>query len=303
MTREMISSSLIGQNVTIYRGGPESKSGVILDVQKDYLALYTQQEIVYYQSEHIQSITVNTKENLSVQDLKNEVNYKKASDFLSLLSTLINQEVKIYQGGPESRQGILLSLGDDYAAILTREDGVIYYNLFHVKSIELKESKDDNISKQNEHCYPAKTFKSLFKFFNHKWVSINRNGPEAVEGILVENSNGLLTIIHHEELYKIDPFHVKSISVGERGAGKGNQKQENNNESSSSSANFEESSSSSSRYKESSSSSSSFSIYDDEYLSRSRGTRVSSSTDSYHSYRQSVQSETVISRSYIWKPR
>lgn len=35
MTREMISSSLIGQNVTIYRGGPESKSGVILDVQKD----------------------------------------------------------------------------------------------------------------------------------------------------------------------------------------------------------------------------------------------------------------------------
>ena len=34
--------SLKGKTVTIYRGGPESKSGKLLDVKSDYVTLYAQ---------------------------------------------------------------------------------------------------------------------------------------------------------------------------------------------------------------------------------------------------------------------
>ena len=35
---------LIGKMVTIYRGGPESRTGKLLDAQYDYLTLYTPQQ-------------------------------------------------------------------------------------------------------------------------------------------------------------------------------------------------------------------------------------------------------------------
>ena len=37
---------LIGNTVTIYRGGPESRSGKLLDVQSDYMTLYTPNKAV-----------------------------------------------------------------------------------------------------------------------------------------------------------------------------------------------------------------------------------------------------------------
>ena len=44
---------LIGNTVTFYRGGPESKNGKLLDVQSDYMTLYTSDKaVIYYQSEH-----------------------------------------------------------------------------------------------------------------------------------------------------------------------------------------------------------------------------------------------------------
>ncbi len=62
--------ALKGKTVTIYRGGPESKSGKLLDVQSDYLTLYTQNNgVIYYQAEHVKSISEDSKFN-STQHLQ-----------------------------------------------------------------------------------------------------------------------------------------------------------------------------------------------------------------------------------------
>src|SRR4051812_45778352 len=70
--------SLKGKTVTIYKGGPESKSGKLLDVQSDYLTLYTQNKaVIYYQTEHVKSIIEDSKFN-SAQHLhadNDKVNY------------------------------------------------------------------------------------------------------------------------------------------------------------------------------------------------------------------------------------
>lgn len=52
-----------------------------------------------------------------------------------LMGSLLNKVIKIDRGGPESRVGLLIGVEDDYIALLTKEDGVIYYHLHHIKSV------------------------------------------------------------------------------------------------------------------------------------------------------------------------
>ena len=52
----------------------------------------------------------------------------------------------------------------------------------------------------------------------HKWVSINRGGPEAMEGVLVENAGGHYTLVSNEEVLRIHPYHIRSISSGPKGS-------------------------------------------------------------------------------------
>ena len=66
----------------------------------------------------------------------------------------------------------------------------------------------------------ADDFHGIFKRLIHKWVSINRGGPEAVEGILVDNSDYHYTLVKDKEVLRIYPFHIKSISEGAKGAAK-----------------------------------------------------------------------------------
>ncbi|MBE3570577.1 MAG: hypothetical protein IMW92_10825 [Bacillales bacterium] len=76
----------------------------------------------------------------------------------------------------------------------------------------------------------------------YKWVLINRQGPDALEGILVENAGGLFTIINNQEIMRINPFHIKSFSIGP----KADKKEENNQQE----AEEEEDPSSRSHYRE-----------------------------------------------------
>ena len=81
---------LIGKMVTIFRGGPESRTGKLLDVQCDYLTLYTppNKAVIYYQFEHVKSISEDIKSN-SPQHLlsdKEKVDYISEKNFYELLS-------------------------------------------------------------------------------------------------------------------------------------------------------------------------------------------------------------------------
>ncbi|WIL34928.1 spore coat protein CotH [Bacillus stercoris] len=223
--------------VTVYRGGPESKKGKLAAVKSDYIALQAEKKIIYYQLDHVKSITEDT--NNSTTTIETE-EMPDADDFHSLIGQLMNQSVQFNQGGPESKKGRLVWLGDDYAALHTNEDGVVYFNIHHIKSIS-KHEPDLKIEEQTPAgVLEADELSEVFKSLTHKWVSINRGGPEAIEGILVDNADGHYTLVKNQEVLRIYPFHIKSISLGPKGSHKkedqkNEQSQEDNHDKDSSS--------------------------------------------------------------------
>lgn len=310
--------SLMGKYVTVYRGGPESKSGKLIDVQSDYITLYSNNNnnnnnnndennnnnnnnnnddnndnntVIYYKAEHIKSISEDSKNNsmqaLTEQEDDTELQYYSAENFVKLTHNFINKPIQINQGGPDSKYGTLLEVIDDYLVLYTEDDGVVFYNTHHIKSImEYNEQNNDENGGQNNAANTGNevfvpeyvrgtNFNDLFKNMTHSWVSINRNGPEALEGILVENTDGYFTLVNNQELCRVHPYHVRNISFGPKGAFQQNNNNNNNNNDNNQNNNnqqndydYEESSSSDDRYSSRSRSSSSSS--DSRYSSRSR---------------------------------
>ncbi|NNU84549.1 spore coat protein CotH [Geobacillus sp. BMUD] len=248
---------LIGKTVTIYRGGPESKTGKLLDVQSDYLSLMDGSSVIYYALHHVQSITENAKQNSipSVSDLANPSDTEIPAGFScfhELLQHLVDAYIQVNQGGPESKQGTLLGVNDDHIVLFTRDDGVVFYHLQHIKSISLPIKREetapeagssaneavDNVSPSSaddvspspedtsthqETLSPppyvnAQNLSDLLAHLTHTWVAINRGGPEAIEGILVPGGSGYYTIVNGNEIIRVHPHHIKSISCGPKGA-------------------------------------------------------------------------------------
>jgi hypothetical protein len=128
-----------------------------------------------------------------------------------------NKVIKVDRGGPESRIGKLLDAGDDYFAVLTEDDGVVYYHTQHIKSFtenrnmqlefDVKVPKDFEFKK-------AENFKELLQSLSYLWVRINRGGPDMVEGILIEVKDDFVYIITNNEVVRITIFHIKNVSYG-----------------------------------------------------------------------------------------
>jgi spore coat protein B len=326
--------SLVGKRVKVYRGGPESCEGRLLDVQSDYVALMPEQSndnkqnnnannnnnakkdnaIIYYNLRHVQSVSENLKANSVESNLKHvqnivqsiseniysnlrhvqsisenlianlkhvqsidknstansvESNLKlaqnvsenskansiewsidfdnhpelvSANNFTELLKNLTGSMVKVNQGGPESKKGILLVVAGDYIGLLTEDDGIVFYNTTHIKSISVQ-NRSQNIDQNIDQSTPlsnspihydnyfddihAQNFLELFDYFAYKWVSINRGGPEAAEGILVQEEGEHYTLVNNDEVIRIYPYHIKSISIGTKGFLKQQQQQQN----------------------------------------------------------------------------
>jgi spore coat protein B len=328
--------SLVGKRVKVYRGGPESCEGRLLDVQSDYVALMPEQSndnkqnnnannnnnakkdnaIIYYNLRHVQSISENLKANSVESNLKHvqsivqsiseniysnlrqvqsisenlianlkhvqsidknstansiESNLKlaqnvsenskansiewsidfdnhpelvSANNFTELLKNLIGSMVKVNKGGPESKKGIVLLVAGDYMGLLTEDDGIVFYNTAHIKSVSVQ-NRSQNIDQNIDQSTPlsnspihyenyfddihAQNFLELFDYFAYKWVSINRGGPEAAEGILVQEEGEHYTLVNNDEVIRIYPYHIKSISIGTKGFLKQQQQQQQNN--------------------------------------------------------------------------
>ncbi|MFC3884193.1 spore coat protein [Bacillus songklensis] len=279
---------LVGKVVTVYRGGPESKTGILLDVNSDYLTLAAQDNnnnnnnknnnnnnnknnnnnnnqdnqqqqytIVYYNLRHVKSVTEDSMSNSTQNYVQNSMNsgiiplFVKDKSFAGVMSKLKNKAVQINQGGPEKKQGTLLDvLGSQYIVLMTEDDGVVYFNIQHIKSIcesnqgsnngnqafnngnqafnngyqAFNNDMNDNMMlNQTPEYMKAKSFSQLFRNLSHKWVSVNTGGPEAVEGILVETKPDSFTLVQNQEVLRLQPFHVKSICLGPKGALKQNQ--------------------------------------------------------------------------------
>ncbi|WP_316572417.1 spore coat protein [Neobacillus sp. YIM B06451] len=308
--------SLVGQEVQVYKGGPESKKGRLMDVQSDYICLHAQDEnkdkdkdkdkekdkskssIVYYRTEHLQSISENTKSNSMPrfdEDDSDTCEFHSAGSFNALMKHFIKKQAQINLGGPESKSGMVLAVSGSYIALLTEDDGVVYYNIHHIKSISESNYKQNEENGGQEFLIPefieADDFHDLFGKMSHKWVSINRGGPQAIEGVLVQGIGGHYTIVNNDEVLRINPFHIKNISCGPKGSYK---KAKQSNQKSSNEKN-----------EESESSDESMSIQSEQKKHKSSGRKTSGRTSSSSSSSSmDHRFEKVIKTiDYIWKPR
>lgn len=131
--------------------------------------------------------------------------------------SLLNKIVKIERGGPESRVGMILGAENDYLILLTAEDGVVYYQLHHIKSItqDSQDSMTLNVEvPENFEFVTGVDFRSVLNGLRNAWVKINRGGPEALEGVLQEVTNDYVTIVANKEVVRVALFHIRNISYG-----------------------------------------------------------------------------------------
>ncbi|MCM2531940.1 hypothetical protein NDK43_05475 [Neobacillus pocheonensis] len=135
--------------------------------------------------------------------------------FIDMMKSFLGKVIKIDRGGPESRVGKLLDVYNDYLVLLTEEDGVVYYNTHHIKSVieNTKEPFEFNIVIPEGFEYKkADNILSLLEILKFQWVKINRGGPEKIEGILCDVNNDMVSLINKEEIVQISMFHLRNIS-------------------------------------------------------------------------------------------
>lgn len=239
--------SIQGKAVRVFKGGPESRLGQLLSVKSDYLVLNTKDEgVVVYQTGHIKSViedtttSMNTLNSAAVTDMMSTID--DTQSFAEVLSAMKDSFVRIDRGGPEARNGRLLDVKNDYLVLYTEKDGVVFYQLEHVKSISkaVKNNNNNNEDDQSSNAnmmvdnfvkpeyIEADDFAGLLTKMRYMWITINRGGPESMKGVLADSSDGHLVLISEKEVIRIPTFHIRSISYVLKN--ESNQNAENNNQ-------------------------------------------------------------------------
>lgn len=148
-----------------------------------------------------------------------------------LMISLVGKAVKVDRGGPESRIGMLVAVAGDYFVLFTKDDGVVYYKMQHIKSITVdsKGGLDQEFEMpENLEYFQGDDFKSVITNYRHSWVKVNRGGPETLEGILNEVEDDYVTIFSKQEVIQLSMFHIRNISSGVKAAEEENQGAKNN---------------------------------------------------------------------------
>ncbi len=131
--------------------------------------------------------------------------------------SLVGKTIKVDRGGPESRVGKLMDVLDDHLVLLTKDDGVVYYNTQHIKSVT-ENSKDlinlGIVVPENFEYKKAASFQSLLDSLKFQWVKINRGGPEKLEGVLSESNKDYVSLINKEEVVRLSTYHIRNVSYG-----------------------------------------------------------------------------------------
>jgi spore coat protein B len=135
---------LIGTEVKINRGGPDSIVGKLIAIQHDYLVLQTKDgTVVYVQFSHIKSIS-ETKGNTSSGNRSNPT-YIAAYSFHSLLQQLNHTFVQINRGGPEKIEGFIVDSSNDYLLLVSNNE-LVRTPIFHIKTINVLDKKGNKSS-------------------------------------------------------------------------------------------------------------------------------------------------------------
>lgn len=148
--------SLIGTEVKINRGGPDSIVGRLLSVHHDYLVVRMNDgTIVYIQLQHIKSISSSSRGNKSNNSNKSNRSSRTphriehAYTFEGLLNQMRYTFVQINRGGPEKIEGLVVYSGDNVLLLVVNNE-IIRIPIFHIKSISVGSKNNSNGNKSNK---------------------------------------------------------------------------------------------------------------------------------------------------------
>lgn len=159
--------SLIGTEVKINRGGPDSIVGRLLSVHQDFLVVRMNDGTnVFIQLQHIKSIS-GANSNASSGNKSNSDNksnrsnrsnrssrsrtfqrFQIAHTFEGLLNQLRFSNVQINRGGPEKIEGILVQTLDGFLLLVVNKE-IIRVPIFHIKSINVANKNKSNGNNSN----------------------------------------------------------------------------------------------------------------------------------------------------------
>ncbi|WP_391208187.1 hypothetical protein [Psychrobacillus sp. L4] len=134
-----------------------------------------------------------------------------------MILSLVDRVIKVDRGGPESRVGMLLSAADDHFTLLTEDDGIVFYNTQHIKSLtyNTKNQVEFGIKiPERFEFIKADDFRGILEKLTLRWVKINRGGPETLEGVMDVVTDDFVTIVANEEIIRVSLFHIRNISYG-----------------------------------------------------------------------------------------
>ncbi|MEH7413925.1 hypothetical protein V7266_01375 [Neobacillus drentensis] len=138
-----VAKKLLGKVIQVDRNGPESTIGKLLHVGRDYIAILTDEGVVYYNSHHIKSFTENKGDMEINVEVPEGFEFKVTDDFKGLFESSQYDWIRINRSGPETVEGLLAGLEDDFA-VLVNYDEVIRIALFHIKNISYEKAKSIN---------------------------------------------------------------------------------------------------------------------------------------------------------------
>ena len=207
---------LVGKTVTVFKGGPHSRTGELLAVQSDYLVLKTEdQQVVYYPLTQLKSVIDNTKNStVSIENLYTRLAAQETivypDTFQELVQSLQMGYVQVNGGGPSSSKGYLLDTKSEYIALTTEEKGLVFYRLDQIKSLSTTESDFSEVLPTIAFG-GSDLFTDLLRSLLLQWTTVN-HGPDKVEGILIEVNDEYSVLVKHKEVIYVPNDSINFVA-------------------------------------------------------------------------------------------
>ncbi|WP_341278805.1 hypothetical protein [Paenibacillus sp. FSL H8-0537] len=180
----------------------------------------------HHKSNQHKSSQHKSSQHKSNQHKSNQHKSSKGNGTKTFLEGLVGQYVKINRGGPESLQGTLVAVKNDYLVLWTKE-GIVYVSSSHVKSIT--DFPSDKSKGHTPQYIQASSFIGVIRALNQKFVQINWGGPEKIEGFIAEVGSTSLLLVVNREVVQIQLFHIKTIKQLGQNTSRGDRSGGNNN--------------------------------------------------------------------------
>ncbi|MDT9720981.1 hypothetical protein QVE09_18940 [Paenibacillus sp. ClWae2A] len=138
---------LLGREIKINRGGPDSVQGTLTDVRWDYMAMNCKEGIVYVNESHVKSITDTGRSGGNRNAAMG--NPIPSNTFLGVMQALRFRRVQINRGGPEKVEGILADANQNQLIMTLKNQEIVRIPMQHVKSVSLVRGGGNNNNNNN----------------------------------------------------------------------------------------------------------------------------------------------------------